>query len=180
MTQALDRFLAAHEKRALVIAQLATGDREEALDIVQDSMLAFVRRYASKPDGEWPPLFHRVLQNRIRDWHRRRQVRRGLFGLLHRFDRGDGTATDPFERIADRASQAPDRQAAADAATQRLVEAVGSLPERQRQAFLLRIWEGLDVAATAGAMGCSDGSVKTHLARALANLRAQLEDHHDD
>jgi hypothetical protein len=98
---------------------------------------------ASKPDGEWPPLFHRVLQNRIRDWHRRRKVRRGL---LARFDHGDGTATDPLERIADRASQPPDRLVAADAAAQRLVEAVGSLPQRQRQAFVLRIWEGLDAA----------------------------------
>lgn len=173
----LNQFLAEVERRALVIAELATRDRDEALDLVQDSMLSFVRHYAGKPREQWPPLFHRVLQNRIRDWHRRGTVRHRLFGWLAD---GEETAADPIQQAADPAARSPELLVAQDAAGAAAIDGIGKLPARQQQAFLLRIWEGLDVRATATAMGCSEGSVKTHLSRALANLRERLEDHHDD
>ncbi|MDJ0740829.1 MAG: RNA polymerase sigma factor [Gammaproteobacteria bacterium] len=177
-THRLERFLAAVERRALVTAELATRDRDEALDIVQDSMLAFARRYATKPPPQWPPLFHRVLQNRIRDWHRRRNVRQRLFGWWPRGapdDTDDGG--DAWQRVADPAAHSPETLVAADHAGDAMIDAIAKLPTRQREAFLLRVWQGLDVAGTAAAMGCSAGSVKTHLSRALATLRAHLQDH---
>jgi len=171
----LNRFLQGVETRALVIAELATRNREEALDLVQESMMAFAGSYRKQPESEWPPLFHRVLQNRIRDWHRRSKVRNRLFGWLGfgSTERGE----DPVQTAADPHSHGPEEQIDFQHAGNAAILALEQLPERQRQAFLLRHWEGLDVRETARAMGCSQGSVKTHLSRALANLRARLEEH---
>ena len=176
----LERFLAGVERRALVTAELATGCRDEALDIVQDSMLAFARRYAGKPQAQWAPLFHRVLQNRIRDWYRRGTVRRRLFGWL---STPSYAATedrpDPVQTAPDPAAHSPETLVAQQHAGDVMLDALAALPLRQREAFMLRVWEGLDVSGTAQAMGCSAGSVKTHLSRALAALRARLQDHHE-
>jgi len=171
----LDEFLKSVERRALRMAELATLNRDEALDLVQDAMFGFVRHYAAKPAADWAPLFYRVLDSRLHDWHRRRQVRsRWLAAWLH----------DPQDAGADAIAQAPDvsdpgpllRLAGSEAA-HALDAALAKLPLRQRQAFLLRVWEGFDVAATAAAMRCSQGSVKTHLSRALTALRRELEDY---
>lgn len=172
--QALNRFLADVERRALVMAELSTQNREEALDLVQDAMFAFVRRYAEKPAEAWPPLFHRVLQNKLRDWGRRTRVRRRWRVWLHG-DSDPSDTADPIQALPDPRGALPEDMAGDQAAIEALVGAVGDLPERQRQAVLLRIWEGLDVAQTAQAMGCSAGSVKTHLSRGLARLRDALE-----
>lgn len=170
---ALDRFLAGVERRALVTARLACGNPDEALDLVQDAMLAFVRAYAHKPETEWPPLFHRTLQNRIRDSYRRKKVWQSYFSVLFQ----DAGEEDPLERFPGRPSERPDQQLEQSAATERLLQGVAELPLRQRQALVLRLWEGLDVQQTAQAMGCGSGSVKTHLSRALQNLRARLEEY---
>lgn len=170
----LDRFLAGIERRALIMAELATHNREEALDLVQDAMLAFVKRYAAKPEADWPPLFHRVLQNRIRDWHRRGQVRRRWRVWLGG-EAGTAGDPDPIQALADPAGVLPEDALDNQGAITALVQAMGELPERQRQAVVLRVWEEFDVAATAKAMGCSAGSVKTHLSRGLARLRERLE-----
>lgn len=172
----LDEFLKGVERRALRMAELATASRDEALDLVQDAMFGFVRHYAGKPAADWAPLFFRVLDSRLNDWHRRRTVRsRWLAVWTH-------AGTDDDER--DEIAQAPDTndpgpllRLAGDEAGQALNAALARLPLRQRQAFLLRVWEGFDVAATANSMRCSEGSVKTHLSRALAALRRHLEDH---
>jgi RNA polymerase sigma-70 factor (ECF subfamily) len=172
----LDGFLAGVERRALVMAELATRNRDDALDLVQDAMLSFVDRYATHDPAEWAPIFHRVLQNRIRDWARRRQVRnRWLVWLRDRDDEEDGV--DPIQEAPDPAGRTPEDVLALAVAGETLMAAVEALPLRQQQAFLLRTWEGLDVAQTARAMGCSEGSVKTHLSRAMHALRARLEDH---
>lgn len=173
-TVQLDRFLRGLERRALRIAELSTGNRDDALELVQDAMLGFVHSYADKPEADWAPLFHRVLDTRILDFHRRSQVRRRFRAFLGRAeDAADGA--DPLAQIADPREAGP-LQDAADGDTRRAVDAaLRALPLRQRQAFLLRMWEGLDVAATAAAMRCSEGSVKTHLFRALASLRVRLE-----
>ena len=168
----IDAFLGGVERRAYVMAEMATRSREDALDLVQDAMLAFVRRYAERPQGEWAPLFHRILQNRIRDWGRRRKVRNRWMAWLQRAEDDDA---DPIQQIGDPAAQPIEQKLDQGLASEQLYAAVAALPLRQQQAFTLRIWEGLDVASTARAMGCSAGSVKTHLSRALHNLRAKLE-----
>jgi len=172
--ETLDHFLAGVERRAFRIAQMALRDRDDALDVVQDAMLHLARSYGLRPSGEWRPLFYRILYNGIRDKQRRRTVRSRLFGLLPGSrDEGDGPLEDPLERVADGAP-GPDRKLMADEAMQRLESAVAALPARQREAFTLRCLEGMDVAETATAMDCSEGSVKTHYFRALQVLRAAL------
>ena len=172
----LDQFLASVEKRALVMAEMATHERQEALDIVQESMIAFCKKYAQRSAVEWPPIFHRILQNKIRDWHRRHKVRSRWRVWLG----GNPKETeehDAIQQLADPANPQPERHHASDQASEALIAAVQTLPHRQQQAFLLRTWEGLGVEETAQAMGCSGGSVKTHLSRAMQALRIQLEDY---
>lgn len=170
----LDRFLASVERRAFRIAQMAVRDRDDALDIVQGAMLRLARGYAQRPSEEWKPLFYRILYNGIRDFQRRRTVRSRIFGLLPgSWPDDDDAAGDPFERVAGDTPE-PSRQLMADEAMQRLEAALAQLPSRQQQAFGLRCLEGMDVAETAAAMGCSQGSVKTHYFRALQTLRTKL------
>jgi RNA polymerase sigma-70 factor (ECF subfamily) len=171
--RALDAFLATVERRALRIAQMATRDRDEALDIVQDAMLQLARRYGGHPPAEWPPLFHRILDNKICDWQRRQTVRRRLF-LSPAPITDEDERIDPLERVPD---PAPDvlQKLREQEAMAVLATALDALPARQREAFTLRVWQGLSVDETAAAMKCSDGSVKTHLSRALASLRTKLE-----
>jgi RNA polymerase sigma-70 factor (ECF subfamily) len=169
----LDRFLKAIERRALRMAELATGNREEALDLVQDAMFGFVRHYADKPAPEWTPLFYRVLDNRLNDWHRRRRVRVRWIDAL--FARDGEAESDALAQVPDPADPGPLLRLAGTQAARALDNALTALPLRQRQAVLLRVWEGFDVATTAATMRCSEGSVKTHLSRALATLRRKLE-----
>ncbi|WP_395679129.1 RNA polymerase sigma factor [Dokdonella sp.] len=173
--QAIERFLRAVERRALRMAELSTRQREDAIDLVQDAMFGFVRHYGTRDAAEWGPLFWRVLDSRINDWHRRQQVRGRWLGWFGRAD--EEGADDPVAAVPDPREPGPLARLADGEASQALESALQKLPLRQRQAFLLRLWEGLDVAATATAMRCSEGSVKTHLSRALANLRTRLEDH---
>jgi RNA polymerase sigma-70 factor (ECF subfamily) len=163
------------------MARLAVKDVDEAMDIVQDTMLALVRKYADKAESEWPRLFHRILQNRITDWHRRRTVRNRVMVVLGRSN-ADDTAeeVDPIQQIADGPAADPAYRVQLDAISDRLAEAVEALPHRQQQAFLLRTWEGLSVAETARAMRCSAGSVKTHYSRAVHRLRRELTELHPD
>lgn len=171
----LDAFLAGAERRAFRMAEIATRDRDEALDIVQDAMLQLARRYASRPPQEWAPLFYRILENKIRDWQRRQTLRRKIFFWQDLKTEDDESAADPIQQIAD-ARQPDSATLVQNEQTIKALElALGRLPARQRQAFELRIWEGMSVEETAVVMGCSDGSVKTHLSRALHSLRAQLE-----
>jgi RNA polymerase sigma-70 factor (ECF subfamily) len=169
----LDAFLRDVELRALRMAEIAVRDRDEALDIVQDAMIRLATRYAARPKPEWRPLFFRILSNRIRDWHRRNAVRnRVLVWFRGRDDDYDPVEQAPGADSDDPAAVVADRQAMSE-----LNDALGELPERQRQAFMLRNFEQLDVAATAAAMGCSDGSVKTHYSRAVRRLRERLGEH---
>lgn len=172
----MNRFLAEVEKRAFRMTQVAVRDTDEALDIVQDTMFTLVRKYANKPNDEWRPLFYRILQNRITDWHRRNTVKSKVFAFFTT-DNEDGETFDPIEQAPDRPSAAPDIRAELDGATEELQVAVGRLPRRQQQAFLLRTLEGLSVADTARAMKCSQGSVKTHYSRAVHRLREVLKEH---
>jgi RNA polymerase sigma-70 factor (ECF subfamily) len=170
----LDAFLAQVERRAFRMAELQLRQREDAMDAVQDAMLRLVRHYRGKPAAEWSPLFWGILRRRIVDLQRRRKVRSIVVGWLGggRDDDGDELPTwEPADPGQDPLGRLHDVQSYADMAA-----AVRQLPQRQREAFMLRMLEGLDVAETARAMGCSEGSVKTHLSRAMHHLRDQLED----
>ena len=171
--RSLEAFLASVERRAFRIAEMATHDRDEAVDIVQDAMMQLARSYGDRPAGEWPPLFHRILENKIRDWQRRQGVRRRLF-FQPPADSNEEEREDPLAAIADPATGDLSEELKREQAMQQVSKSLQALPERQRQAFVLRIWEGLSVEETARVMGCSDGSVKTHLSRALAVLRRDL------
>jgi RNA polymerase sigma-70 factor (ECF subfamily) len=171
-----DRFLAGVQKRAFVMARLATGNDDDAMDIVQDAMYVFVRTYSGKSEEEWPPLFRRTLQSRITDWHRRNNLRERFRGWLAMGD-SDEEQEDPLQNLPDLSSPDPHRELVRAGLGEAIQQALRRLPLRQRQAFLLRAWEGLDVAETAEAMGCSAGSVKTHYFRACGALRAMLAEY---
>jgi RNA polymerase sigma-70 factor (ECF subfamily) len=169
----LNQFLAGVERRALRFAEIAVRDRDEALDLVQDAMIKLARNYAGRPEAEWTPLFYRILQNGIRDWHRRQMVRNRVMVWFGRTSE-PADDYDPVAQAPDPMGRTPDEQIETRQAMQRLEQAVAELPARQREAFMLRTFEGLDVAGTAVAMGCSEGSVKTHYSRAVHALREVL------
>ena len=170
--RALDRFLAGIERRALRIASIALRDRAEAEDAVQDSMIRLVRNYGRRPEDEWRPLFYRILRNRITDFQRRRKVRRAVMAFWSgRHEEKE--APDPFENAVDPRGR-PDETLEGEELLARIEEVLASLSSRQREAFLLRNFEGLDVAQAAVAMGCSEGSVKTHYFRAMQALQVAL------
>jgi RNA polymerase sigma-70 factor (ECF subfamily) len=174
--EALNRFLAGVEKRAFRMAEIATGNRDHALDIVQDAMMSLVKNYSHKSEADWGPLFHRILQSKIRDWYRRSRTRNGVFTWLRSFsDDDENNRQDPIQRAADTNSLAPDDSAGNDQLMSVALEAIRQLPLRQQQAFMLRAWEGMDVRETARAMNCSQGSVKTHYSRATKALKKNLE-----
>ncbi|MGH8223619.1 MAG: RNA polymerase sigma factor [Woeseiaceae bacterium] len=170
----LNRFFAEVEKRALRIAEISVRDRDEALDLVQDAMIRLARRYANRGTEEWTPLFYRILQNGVRDWHRRQAVRNRVMVW---FGRAGDDDYDPIAQAPDSAGRAPDAELESHQAMHGLEQALGKLPLRQKEAFMLRTFEGLDVAETATAMGCSAGSVKTHYSRAVHSLRETLGEH---
>lgn len=172
----LNRFFAEVERRALRIAEIAVRDRDDALDLVQDAMIRLAQKYMARPTDEWTPLFYRILQNGIRDWHRRQIVRRRVMVFFGRGANADADY-DPVAEAADPAGRAPDEELENREAMGELERAVGALPARQREAFMMRMFEGLDVAGTAVAMGISEGSVKTHYSRAVHSLRESLGDH---
>jgi RNA polymerase sigma-70 factor (ECF subfamily) len=171
---ALERFLSSVEKRALRIAQIATSNSDDAFDIVQDAMFKLVEKYAGKNENEWPPLFHRILQSRIRDWYRRNTVRNRFRSWL---SSDPAVEEDPFQSVADEAGRSPEIELQNSRSIDALEQALQSLPLRQQQAFMLRAWEGFDVKETAKAMACAEGSVKTHYSRAIHSLRATLGEH---
>jgi RNA polymerase sigma-70 factor (ECF subfamily) len=171
--RALESFLAGVERKAFRIAQIALRHESDALDVVQDAMMQLAHRYASRPAEEWRPLFYRILENRIRDMQRRRIVRQRVMGLMPWHSDEEDELPDPIEQAADQ-GPTPSAQLESQQMMQLLEQAVAGLPGRQREAFLLRNIEGLDVAETAAAMKCSEGSVKTHYFRALQALRSKL------
>jgi len=154
------------------MAVIATGNRDDALDVVQDAMTKLVHKYAARPSEEWGPLFHRIMQTTIRDWYRRSRIRNGL---RHLFSRQEEEDSDPIDSLPDNQQVSVERTLDGRQGMEAVDQALQQLSLRQQQVFLLRAWEGLDVRQTALAMGCSEGSVKTHYSRAIQALREQLE-----
>jgi RNA polymerase sigma-70 factor, ECF subfamily len=171
--RALEAFLVGVERKAFRIAQISLSHEADALDVVQDAMLQLSSRYASRPVEEWKPLFYRILQNRIRDVQRRRSVRNRVMAFMPWRADDENDDIDPIATAADNAPLPPE-QLEGDEIMEALQQALTELPTRQREAFLLRNFEGLDVAETAVSMKCSQGSVKTHYFRALQALRLKL------
>ena len=173
-------FLASVERRAFKQGVFSVQDEHTALDIVQDAMLKLVEKYSANPVAELPMLFQRILQNGIRDYYRRQKVRSTWTTLLSSFsfasDDGDSDPLDTMA-VADASSipTTPAEQLEQSQVMAEIERAVQSLPERQREAFMLRYWEELDVSETAKAMGCSEGSVKTHCSRATHALAKILQ-----
>lgn len=178
----ISEFLVSVERKAFKQAVYAVRDDEAALDIVQDAMLKLAEKYADKPPAELPPLFQRILQNVIHDHFRRQKVRNLwttlLSALMPNDDDGSASDSDPLDTL-----YASDESQVAENA-QNIVEReqilkiidgeIQKLPARQREAFIMRYWQDMDVAETAQAMGCSEGSVKTHCSRATHSLATAL------
>lgn len=176
-SQELSDFLRNVERRAFKQTAYAVRDEHAAMDIVQDAMMKLADKYPDKPVTEYPMLFQRILQNTMRDFWRRQKVRSLWTTLLSSFgtQNDDGEARDPLDTMdVDNGSQNPATQLESSQTLQVIEVALQKLPARQREAFVLRYWEEMSVAETAEAMGCSEGSVKTHCSRALHTMAALL------
>jgi RNA polymerase sigma-70 factor (ECF subfamily) len=176
----LSDFLENVERRAFKQAVFAVRKDEAALDIVQDAMIKLAEKYGDKPAAELPLLFQRILQNTIHDYFRREKVRGSWISLFSGMvsDNDDHDGFDPLETFeAEQGSQAAESSAdkvERDQVLAVIEQEIQKLPIRQREAFLMRYWQDMDVAETAAAMGCSEGSVKTHCSRATHSLAQAL------
>lgn len=179
--QELSAFLKDVEKRAFKRSVFHVRDEEAALDIVQDSMLKLAQHYGDKPANELPMLFQRILSNSTLDWFRRQKTQKAVFTHFSDlessvdgdsdFDWLETYATNSDESAASNAESLTERKQT----LQSIEKEIQELPARQREAFLMRYWEEMDVAETAAAMGCSEGSVKTHCFRAIQTLSKALK-----
>jgi len=178
--QEISTFLKSVEKRAFKRTTFTVRDDDAALDIVQDAMIRLAERYADRPPNELPLLFQRILSNATMDWFRRQKVRNALFSNMSDFDSGSDEADFDLLENLESAEGSMGAESAADSVSRAQIllaieHEIAELPARQREAFLLRYWEEFDVAETAEAMGCSEGSVKTHCSRAVHTLAKALK-----
>ena len=176
----LSDVLKSIEKRAFKRAVYAVRDEEAALDIVQDSMIRLAEKYFDRPAAELPLLFQRILSNATMDWFRRQKVRNAVVRNFSDFESPEGDGDFDILETLEALDDSRASESAADSVSRAqillVIEGeVAQLPARQREAFLLRYWEELDVAETAAAMGCSEGSVKTHCSRAVHALAKALQ-----
>ncbi|HEY1394001.1 MAG TPA: RNA polymerase sigma factor, partial [Methylibium sp.] len=168
------------EKRAFKRTVYAVRDDDGALDIVQDAMIRLAEKYADRPAAELPLLFQRILSNATMDWFRRQKVRNAVMQTFSDFESADSEGDFDLLETLEAADDSTGSESAADSVARAQIllaieEEIGKLPARQREAFLMRYWEELDVAETAAAMGCSEGSVKTHCSRAVHSLAKTLK-----
>ncbi len=177
LRQQLDLFLQTHEQSAFKMTLVLIKQREDALDIVQESMMKLVQNYAQKSAQEWPLLFYRIVQNKIRDY-RRKKAFRDLFQIFLSNSK-DSDPDDIIKHSKEQKTLSPDKQAQQHDNIKLIVQAVQTLPLRQQQTFILRAWQELSVKETAFTLSMSEGSVKTHYSRALNKLRNLLGEHHE-
>ena len=178
--QELSSFLKSIEKRAFKRTAFTVRNDDAALDIVQDAMIRLSERYGDRPAQELPLIFQRILSNATMDWFRRQKVRNALFSNMSDFESSGDDADFNLLESLESADGAMGAESAADSVAREQIlglieKEIAELPGRQREAFLLRYWEEFDVAETAEAMGCSEGSVKTHCSRAVHSLAKALK-----
>ncbi len=179
--QIMNDFLASVERRAFAIAKIAVTNPDDALELVQESMLKLVQLYSNKPREQWTPLFYKILQSRIRDWYRRNKVKNRIFSWFKgNHQQEDDYYGDPVEQTAAPASVEPTQLVSTELANKQLECALKTLSIRQQQCFLLRAWEGMSVKEAAFVMKCSEGSVKTHYSRAVHALKILMQDWNDE
>src|SRR5690242_18159147 len=176
----LSTFLEGVERRAFKQAVFAVRDEQAALDLVQDAMLRLAEKYGDRPAAELPLLFHRIMQNAIRDWYRRQKVRSLWTTLLSSLSpAAEDDEHDPLETLepvdGSNVEETPGSRLEQAQVLEIIEQELARLPARQREAFVMRYWEELDVAETARVMGCSEGSVKTHCSRATHALALALK-----
>ena len=177
-SQAMGKFFSTIEKRAFRRAQIATGNVDDALDIVQDAMVSLIHKYTNKQAQDWELLFHKILSNRIMDWHRRARIRKRFGAWLtpsDKTDNQDSTKEMEEPEFEDIDMPSPEAQVQTGQSMTILEEALQELPLKQQQVFLLRAWEGLSEKETSEAMSCSVGTIKSHYARARTFLKNKLE-----
>ena len=172
----INRFLSSVQNSGYRMALLATSNRDDALELVQESMLQLVNKYAERPDNELKILFYRILSSRITDWYRKTAFRK-KFQVF--FSKEQYHKADPLQELCIDVQLPMTEQLDNSRMIKRLTQALTRLSKRQRQTFLLRAWQGFNVKETAAIMQCSPGSVKTHYSRALQQLKTQLGDLHD-
>lgn len=169
-------FLAGVERRAFKQAAYAVRDDDASLDIVQDAMIRLAEKYGDRPAAELPLLFQRILQNAIHDYFRRQKVRNTWVSLFSSLSNADDADFDLLD-TADNGNgiEGGESRLERNQVLSLIDEEIRKLPARQREAFLMRYWEDMGVAETAAAMGCSEGSVKTHCSRATHTLAQALK-----
>lgn len=177
-TITMEAFLADIEKRAYHMAAYATHSHADALDLLQDAMIKLVTNYSESPCEQWKPLFYKILQNRIRDYHRHQKVKNLLFFWKSAQPEDDSDEWPPGNAGIDE-MDTPEMDIAKSQQQSAALNHLDALSDKQQQCFLLRSWEGLSTAQTAEIMGCSEGSVKTHYSRGIAKLRSLMEADHD-
>lgn len=173
--QQLDQFFARFEIEAYKLSYVITQNREDALEVVQDSMLKLVHKYSHKSVDEWRLLFFRILQNRLRDYQRRKQIRQ----LFHLYPAKTQEQDDEVEQFKDPSAETPENSLHSENALHAIQQALGQLPLRQQQVFLLRAWQEFSTKEAAFALSITEGSVKTHYKRAIDQLRLQLGEHYE-
>lgn len=169
--QEIERFLKEIEQRAFRMAMLATHSEADALDIVQDAMIKLVNKYSDKPASELKPLFLRILENSILDWHRKEQLKKKIFFWRHESNKDDCPDEKPYERVVDESTD-PLSVLDSEKLGEHLLKVIEQLPVKQQQCFLLRSWEGLSLKETAEVMNINENSVKSHYFRAMEKLRS--------
>jgi RNA polymerase sigma-70 factor (ECF subfamily) len=176
----LNQFLSSVERRAYKHALFSVRDEQAALDIVQDAMIKLSIKYGDKPIEELPLIFQRILHNTLHDYYRRQKVRNAWVTLFSGMqNKNEEDEFDPLDVLEDQENQSapdkPEQSLLQKQVVAHIEEALHKLPLRQREAFLLRYWEGLDTSETATVMGCTEGSVKTHCSRATHALAVTLK-----
>lgn len=172
---ALNDFFISVQIKAFRQAEFALGNRDEALDLVQDAMMRLAQKYSDQQDN-WPKLFQRILQNLIKDWYRKQKVRKVLYWFQQDSHLDELPEIEDLARLENKPDGGPERQQQQVQINQKVADGLRKLPTRQQQAFLLRAWWEYDTEETAFAMSCSTGSVKTHYSRAVSKLRELLGD----